>query len=133
MLMVRNITKLTHTLLALRPGVGQRHGYHAGGGAVAGATVTSGFVSGTGLATSRTLGSATAGHPTGGATLGAGLAQVIGRQLANTDFGRLAGGAQIPIWAWWGLPAWLAALALLALAWPAGLIARTRPVDYRAL
>lgn len=43
------------------------------GGAVAGAPVVSGFVSGEGLATARVLGSAAAGHPTGSSVLGADL------------------------------------------------------------
>lgn len=45
----------------------------AGGGAVAGAKVASGFDSGNGLATSSTLGSTVAGHARGSAKLGAGL------------------------------------------------------------
>lgn len=45
----------------------------AGAGAVAGAPVQSGLISGSGLADSRTLGAATSGHATGSATLGAGL------------------------------------------------------------
>lgn len=43
------------------------------GGAVAGAPVASGFDSGEGLAVSRVLGSAAAGHPTGSSVLGADL------------------------------------------------------------
>lgn len=68
-----------------------------------------------------------------GAVLGVLLAHIVGRELATTDFGALTGGAPIPSWAWSGLPAWLAGLALVSLAWPAGLIARTRPADYRAI
>lgn len=45
----------------------------AGAGAVAGAPVQSGFIAGSGLATSRTLGEAAAGHAGGRATLGAAL------------------------------------------------------------
>ena len=45
----------------------------AGGGASAGATVANGYSSGTGLATSRTLASATNGHAPGTAQVGANL------------------------------------------------------------
>ncbi|GAB2465739.1 purple acid phosphatase family protein [Xylanimonas ulmi] len=45
----------------------------AGGGATAGAPVASGFGGGDGLASSSVLGAAGVGHPTGSATLGAGL------------------------------------------------------------
>lgn len=45
----------------------------AGGGAVAGATVGSGYDGGTGLSDSRVLGSAAQGHERGTATLGSDL------------------------------------------------------------
>jgi hypothetical protein len=66
-----------------------------------------------------------------GALLGLGLARLAAYELASTFFGVFADGA--PAWAWWGLPAWLAVLAVVALAWPAGQIARVQPVDYRAI
>jgi hypothetical protein len=66
-----------------------------------------------------------------GVLLGLGLARLVTHELASTFFGFLANGA--PAWAWWGLPLWLAALMMAALAWPAGLIARVRPADYRAI
>jgi hypothetical protein len=66
-----------------------------------------------------------------GALLGLGLAKLVDHELAPTFFGFIANGA--PAWAWWGLPAWLAVLVATALAWPAGLIARVRPADYRAV
>jgi hypothetical protein len=65
-----------------------------------------------------------------GVLLGLGLTRLVMHELASTFFGFLANGA--PAWAWWGLPLWLAALMVAALAWPAGLIARVRPSDYRA-
>ncbi|MGH8113422.1 MAG: FtsX-like permease family protein [Rhodanobacteraceae bacterium] len=66
-----------------------------------------------------------------GALLGLGLARLVALELAPTFFGFLANG--VPTWAWWGLPVWLAVLVAAALAWPAGLIARVRPADYRAI
>jgi ABC-type antimicrobial peptide transport system permease subunit len=66
-----------------------------------------------------------------GALLGLGLAKLVAHELAPTFFGLLANG--VPMWAWWGLPVWLAILAAAALAWPAGLIARVQPADYRAI
>jgi hypothetical protein len=66
-----------------------------------------------------------------GALLGIGLARLVAHELASTFFGSLSNG--VPAWAWWGLPAWLAILVAAALAWPAGLIARVRPADYRAI
>lgn len=66
-----------------------------------------------------------------GALLGLGLAKLAAYELASTFFGFLADGA--PAWAWWGLPVWLVVLAVAALAWPAGLIARVQPADYRAI
>ncbi len=66
-----------------------------------------------------------------GALLGLGLAKLVAHELASTFFGFLSNG--VPMWAWWGLPVWLAMLAGIALAWPAGLIARVRPADYRAI
>jgi hypothetical protein len=66
-----------------------------------------------------------------GVLLGLGLARLVTYELASTFFGFLANGA--PSWAWWGLPVWLAALVVAALAWPARLIARVRPADYRAI
>jgi hypothetical protein len=66
-----------------------------------------------------------------GALLGSGLERLLAHELASTFFGFLANG--VPLWAWWGLPVWLAALVAGALAWPAGLIARVRPADYRAI
>lgn len=65
-----------------------------------------------------------------GALLGLGLAKLVAHELASTFFGFLTHG--VPMWAWWGLPAWLAVLGAAALAWPAGLIAQVRPADYRA-
>ncbi|HEX7324648.1 MAG TPA: FtsX-like permease family protein [Rhodanobacteraceae bacterium] len=67
-----------------------------------------------------------------GALLGIGLAKLIGHELALTFFGQISSGVEIPSWAWWGLPAWLAALFVAALVWPASVIARLRPADYRA-
>ncbi len=58
----------------------------AGGGASAGATVASGFVSGSGLKDSRTLGSASTGHEAGSATLGAGLDLQLPLDTAAGDY-----------------------------------------------
>lgn len=66
-----------------------------------------------------------------GVLLGLGLTRLVTHELASTFFGFLANGA--PGWAWWGLPVWLAVLVAAALALPAGLIARVRPADYRAV
>jgi hypothetical protein len=66
-----------------------------------------------------------------GALLGIGLEKLVAHELAPTFFGFLANG--VPAWAWWGLPAWIVMLVAAALAWPAGLIARVRPADYRAI
>lgn len=68
-----------------------------------------------------------------GALLGLGLEWLVARELAPTAFGFLSGGVHVPGWGWWGLPVWLAALVAAALAWPAALIARVRPADYRAI
>lgn len=67
-----------------------------------------------------------------GALLGVGLEKLLAR-LAPTAIGFLSGGVHVPAWAWWGLPVWLAILVAVALAWPAGLIAKVRPADYRAI
>lgn len=68
-----------------------------------------------------------------GALLGFGLERLLAHTLRPTTFGFLSGGIHVPVWAWWGLPVWLAILVVAALAWPAGLIARVRPADYRAI
>ncbi|MGH8144943.1 MAG: FtsX-like permease family protein [Rhodanobacteraceae bacterium] len=68
-----------------------------------------------------------------GALLGLGLERLVARELAPTTIGFLSGGVHVPAWGWWGLPVWLAVLVALALAGPAGLIARVRPADYRAI
>lgn len=68
-----------------------------------------------------------------GAVLGIGLAKLIGHELASTTFGFLSGGVKVPPWAWWWLPAWLAVVVVAALVWPAAVIARVRPADYRAI
>lgn len=68
-----------------------------------------------------------------GVLLGIGLAKLVGHELALTYFGQISNGVRVPPWAWWGLPAWLAALVVIALLWPAGLIARLRPADYRTI
>jgi hypothetical protein len=68
-----------------------------------------------------------------GALLGLGLERLVAHELAPTTIGFLTGGVHVPAWGWWGLPVWLAALVAMALAWPAGLIARVRPADYRAV
>jgi predicted lysophospholipase L1 biosynthesis ABC-type transport system permease subunit len=67
-----------------------------------------------------------------GALLGIGLEKLLAR-LAPTTIGFLSGGVHVPAWAWWGVPVWLAILIAAALAWPAGLIAKVRPADYRAI
>jgi hypothetical protein len=67
-----------------------------------------------------------------GVLLGLGLARLVAG-LGPEILGALAGYVQVPAWAWWGLPVWLAMLTGIALAWPAGLIARVRPADYRAI
>jgi hypothetical protein len=68
-----------------------------------------------------------------GALLGLGLERLVARELAPTTIGFLSGGVHVPAWGWWGLPVWLTALVAMAMAWPAGLIARVRPADYRAV
>lgn len=68
-----------------------------------------------------------------GALLGLGLERLVAHELVPTTIGFLTGGVHVPAWGWWGLPLWLAALVAMALAWPAGLIARVRPTDYRAI
>ncbi|HKV65442.1 MAG TPA: FtsX-like permease family protein [Rhodanobacteraceae bacterium] len=67
-----------------------------------------------------------------GALLGLGLAR-LAAGLGPDILGVLSGYVHVPAWAWWGLPVWLAVLIAAALAWPAGLIARVRPADYRAI
>lgn len=67
-----------------------------------------------------------------GALLGIGLEKLLA-QLTPTTIGFLSGGVHVPAWAWWGLPVWLSVLIALALAWPAGSIAKVRPADYRAI
>lgn len=67
-----------------------------------------------------------------GALLGLGLARLLAG-LGPGILGVLADYVHVPPWAWWGLPVWLALLVVVALAWPAGLIARLRPADYRAI
>lgn len=68
-----------------------------------------------------------------GALLGLGLEIFVAHELGPTTLGFLSGGVHVPAWAWWGLPIWSAILVAVALAWPAGLIARVRPADYRAI
>ena len=68
-----------------------------------------------------------------GALLGLGLEKLVARELRPTTIGFLAGGIHVPAWGWWGLPVWLAILIVVSLAWPAGLIARVRPADHRAI
>jgi ABC-type antimicrobial peptide transport system permease subunit len=68
-----------------------------------------------------------------GALLGVGLERLVAHGLAPTTLGFLSGGVHVPAWGWWGLPVWIAMLAAAALAWPATLIARVRPADYRAI
>lgn len=68
-----------------------------------------------------------------GALVGIGIERLVAHALAPTTIGFLSGGVQVPAWGWWGLPVWLAVLAVAALAWPAGQIARVRPADYRAI
>lgn len=67
-----------------------------------------------------------------GALLGVGLEKLLAG-FAPATIGFMSGGVHVPAWAWWGLPVWLAILIAAALAWPAGLIARVRPADYRAI
>ena len=68
-----------------------------------------------------------------GALLGLGLERLVAHELAPTTIGFLTGGVHVPAWGWWGLPVWLTILVAMALAWPAGLIAKMRPADYRAI
>ncbi|HET6912425.1 MAG TPA: ABC transporter permease [Rhodanobacteraceae bacterium] len=68
-----------------------------------------------------------------GALLGIGLEKLLAHALGPTTLGFLSGGVHVPEWGWWGLPVWLAILTGAALAWPATLIARVRPADYRAI
>ena len=58
----------------------------AGAGATVGATIVSGFVEGSGLKSSRTLGSAVGGHAGGSATLGAGLNLQLPLDTAAGDY-----------------------------------------------
>ena len=67
-----------------------------------------------------------------GALLGVELEKLLA-EFAPSAIGFLSGGVHVPAWAWWGLPAWLAVLVAVALAWPAGSIAKVRPADYRAI
>jgi FtsX-like permease family len=67
-----------------------------------------------------------------GTLMGLGLTRLLAG-LGPDILGALAGYVHVPAWAWWGLPLWLAALIAAALVWPAGLIARVRPADYRAI
>lgn len=67
-----------------------------------------------------------------GALLGLGLERLVTR-LGPATIWLFSKGVHVPAWAWWGLPVWLAALVAIALAWPAGLIARVRPADYQAV
>lgn len=67
-----------------------------------------------------------------GALLGLGLEKLLATLVPNA-IGFLSGGVHVPAWAWWGLPVWLAVLIAAALAWPASLIAKVRPADYRAI
>lgn len=67
-----------------------------------------------------------------GALLGVGLEKLLA-EFASAAIGFMSGGMHVPAWAWWGLPVWLVVLVAAALAWPAGLIAKVRPADYRAI
>lgn len=67
-----------------------------------------------------------------GALLGLGLEKLVAK-LGPATIWLFSKGVYVPTWAWWGLAVWLAALVVMALAWPAGLIARVRPADYRAV
>lgn len=68
-----------------------------------------------------------------GALLGVGLERLVAHALQSTTIGFLSGGVHVPAWGWWGLPAGLVALILVALVWPAGQVMRVRPADYRAI
>lgn len=68
-----------------------------------------------------------------GALLGLGLGKLVAHELASTTFGLFSGGFAIPTWGYAWMPVWLCLLTAAALAWPAGLIARVRPADYRAI
>ncbi len=67
-----------------------------------------------------------------GVLLGAGLGELTVYLMPAAT--RITfGGLVIPAWAWWWMPVWLALLTTAALAWPAALVSRVRPVDYRAI
>lgn len=67
---------------------------------------------------------------------GAAIGTAIGSETVRLPlFGHaivMSSGFTIPPWAFYWIPAWLAALLVLALVWPAALIARVKPSDYRA-
>lgn len=69
--------------------------------------------------------------------LGAALGTALGHELARLPlFGHaiiVSTGFSIPHWAFYWIPVWLAALLVVALAWPAAVIARVKPSDYRAI
>lgn len=45
----------------------------------------------------------------------------------------MTAGFNIPVWAYWSLPVWLALLMTASLVWPAVLVRRVRPVDLKAI
>lgn len=68
-----------------------------------------------------------------GALLGTGIGTLLAHALAPTPIGVFSGGFTIPVWAYAWMPLWLFALAAVSLVWPAALVARVRPADYRAI
>ncbi|MGH8190780.1 MAG: ABC transporter permease [Rhodanobacteraceae bacterium] len=68
-----------------------------------------------------------------GALIGTGIGMLTAHELAPTTLGLLSNGFVVPAWAYAWMPLWLAILAAASLAWPAALLARVRPSDYRAI
>lgn len=69
-----------------------------------------------------------------GAALGIGAGIWIQHLFAHdTRLAFMTAGFNIPEWAYWSLPVWLAALLTVSLAWPALLVRRVRPIDLKAI
>lgn len=68
-----------------------------------------------------------------GAAFGIGAGSALQHILAHGgELAFMTAGFNIPNWAYWSLPVWLALLLIAALAWPALLVRRVRPADIKA-